>query len=281
MKSMPTETNRCSSRVVWSSRVIALRSSSTPSASEKRTPCFRRLLSAFRRSQVTAIYALYAYSRRCPSPTCAGGGRGPDSRLGERHFLLFDPPRGLRRRLTNVVRFEVGVGPQDLLTPAPSRERANDRTDGHAQPADARLPRSPSPTLRLRLIGNACVWQRLQVQVGEGGWSGAPDRMRLCRIGLRRRVAEGCRPGTGEVWKRVRSVLRCRVQLRDCRGPSALARLAREGLRGPGSQYHVRRRHSCLRRAARRAALQGAGAKDESAAVVAQRSGSGLRGGSP
>ena len=59
--SRPSETNRCSPSAVGSSRVTAFGSKSTASASENRTPCFRKFAAAFRGSQITATYVYYAY----------------------------------------------------------------------------------------------------------------------------------------------------------------------------------------------------------------------------
>lgn len=68
------ETNRRSLSVSTSSRVSAMGSNKTPSASEKRTPCFRRLAFAFLGSQATFMYASYAYqaptSRSCRRLGC-------------------------------------------------------------------------------------------------------------------------------------------------------------------------------------------------------------------
>lgn len=58
--SRPIETKRCSD-ADGSSTVMAYGSSSTLSASEKRTPCFRKFVAALVGSHTAVTYALYAY----------------------------------------------------------------------------------------------------------------------------------------------------------------------------------------------------------------------------
>ena len=68
--SRPIETNR-RSVPTSSSTVTALGSRSTPSASEKRTPCLRRFARALIGSQAVATYVLYAYHARRQGPWAA------------------------------------------------------------------------------------------------------------------------------------------------------------------------------------------------------------------
>ncbi len=127
--SSPSETKRRSSG--WSSPiVIASGSPSTPSASAKRTPCFRRFARAFAGSQ-TATYVLYMHTGVLADDRARRTWRRPASgcRRGPR------PLRALGRRTTSKLvrnRYQLrGTGAAGLQAGKSSRSR---------------MPRAPTPT---------------------------------------------------------------------------------------------------------------------------------------